>query len=45
MRARLIAAASAAVLVILLAPGPVVPHDSCPHAGSAVQNHCGGGKK
>jgi hypothetical protein len=46
MLARLVAAVSAAVLLVLVAPGPVAHlHDSCPHATSPIENHCGGGGK
>jgi hypothetical protein len=46
MLSRLLAAVSAAVLLVLLVPGPAAHlNDSCAHATSQIQNHCGGGKK
>ena len=46
MLARLVAAVSAAVLLVLVVPGPAAHlNDSCAHAASQIANHCGGGKK
>ena len=41
MLSRLVAAISAAVLVVLLAPGPVAHLDhTCPKATSGIEHHC-----
>jgi hypothetical protein len=42
MLARLVAAVSAAVLVVLLVPGPVaqLDHHSCTKATSGLEHHC-----